>query len=320
MPVLILPRPARETLPMTSPAPDLPTLVDDAVAARWWREAARRPAPWLHGEVARRMAERLDVIRLKPRRLIDWWSHPGGSMALLRERCPDAYAIAVEAVRPDGAAAGWRGTVGRWLGLAAADAPHERLVDAPGALDALEPVDMLWSHMGLHWQGPLEPLLARWHARLRVDGFLMFSCFGPDTLVQLRELHRAAGWGECARGFVDMHDLGDALVHAGFADPVMDMQTVRLSWASVPEMLAELRTLGRNAAPGRFTGLRTPAWRRRLEAAMADALTGPDGRVSLGFEIVFGHAFRPAPRARVQSETTVALDDMRRMVRERGPR
>jgi malonyl-CoA O-methyltransferase len=300
---------------MTTPAPDLPTLVDDAVAARWWREGARRPAPWLHGEVARRMADRLDVIRLKPQRFIDWWSGPGGSMALLRERYPQAHAIAVDAVAPDAADPGWRGILGRWLGRAAADAPHERVVT--GCVDALEPVDMLWSNMGLHWQGPLEPLFARWHARLRVDGFLMFSCFGPDTLAELRALHREAGWGEPARDFVDMHDLGDALVHAGFADPVMDMQTVRLSWASVPEMLAELRTLGFNAAPGRFRGLRTPAWRRTFEAALARALTGADGRVSLGFEIVFGHAFRPAPRARVQAETTVALDDMRRMVRQR---
>jgi malonyl-CoA O-methyltransferase len=186
-----------------------------------------------------------------------------------------------------------------------------------GASQRLDPVDMLWSNMGLHWQGDLAPLLARWHACLRVDGFLMFSCFGPDTLSRWRARHLELGWGPPARDFVDMHDLGDALVHAGFADPVMDMESVRLSWASVPDMLAELRTLGRNAAPTRFAGLRTPAWRRRLDEELADRLTGPDGRVSLDFEIVYGHAFRPQPRVRVQAQTSVALEDMRRMVRRR---
>ena len=303
---------------MSPDAPDLPPLVDAAVAARWWREGATRPAPWLHTEIARRMDERLAVIRLRPQRLIDWWSRPGGSMALLRARYPEAHAIAVEAVlavAPDG---GWRGTVGRWLGRPAAGAAHEA-VSVDGA-SGLVPVDMLWANMGLHWHADLGGLFAQWHARLRVDGFLMFSCFGPDTLAELRTLYREAGWGAPARDFTDMHDLGDALVHAGFADPVMDMETVRLSWASVPEMLAELRTLGINAAPARFPGLRTPAWRRAFEAHLAQALTGPDGRVSLGFEIVFGHAFRPAPRARVQAQTTVALEDMRRMVRRGEPR
>lgn len=303
---------------MSPDAPDLPPLVDAAVAARWWRAGATRPAPWLHEEIARRMVARLDVIRLRPQRLIDWWSRPGGSMPLLRGRYPEAHAIAVEAVPVEAAPSGWRGKVGRWLGRSAADAAHEQAGVAEA--ESLAPVDMLWSNMGLHWHADLAGLFAQWQARLRVDGFLMFSCFGPDTLAELRALHHAAGWGAPARDFTDMHDLGDALVHAGFADPVMDMETVRLSWASVPEMLAELRTLGFNAAPTRFAGLRTPAWRRAYEARLAQALTGPDGRVSLGFEIVFGHAFRPAPRARVQAQTTVALEDMRRMVRRGEPR
>jgi malonyl-CoA O-methyltransferase len=111
-----------------------------------------------------------------------------------------------------------------------------------------------------------------------------------------------------------MHDLGDMLVHAGFADPVMDQERVTLTWPDAAALLAELRGFGGNVDPGRHAALRTPRWRRRLEDALG-ALAGPDGRPALQFELVFGHAFRPAPRPRLAAETAVPLADLRAMVR-----
>jgi malonyl-CoA O-methyltransferase len=113
-----------------------------------------------------------------------------------------------------------------------------------------------------------------------------------------------------------MHDLGDMLVHAGFADPVMDQETLTLVWESPDALLGELRALGGNAAPGRFAGLRTPRWRARLGDALA-ALAGPDGRPRLSFEIVYGHAFKAAPPPLTDRPTTVSLDEMRALVRSR---
>jgi len=115
-----------------------------------------------------------------------------------------------------------------------------------------------------------------------------------------------------------MHDLGDMLLEAGFADPVMDQEIVTLTWADGAAALAELRTLGGNADPQRCAGLRTPRWRRRLEQALRDAAAGPDGRVRLSFEIVYGHAFRPLARPRVEAETRLPLDELRAMVRTRS--
>jgi malonyl-CoA O-methyltransferase len=116
--------------------------------------------------------------------------------------------------------------------------------------------------------------------------------------------------------FVDMHDLGDMLVAAGFADPVMDQEVVRLNWADAAAALAELRGLGVNADPGRVAGLRTPRWRQRLVEAL-QALSDVDGRPALSFELVYGHAFKAAPRPRVAERTEVGLDEMRQMVRSR---
>ena len=114
-----------------------------------------------------------------------------------------------------------------------------------------------------------------------------------------------------------MHDWGDMLVHAGFAEPVMDMERVVLTWSTPEAALAELRGLGRNLHAQRFAGLRGRHWKAQLLQAL-DALRQPsDGRIALTFEIIHGHAFRPAARVALTPETAVPLGDMRAMLRGR---
>jgi malonyl-CoA O-methyltransferase len=149
--------------------------------------------------------------------------------------------------------------------------------------------------MRLHAGADARGLLARWHGWLAVDGVLMFSCLGPDTLRELRALYAQAGWPPPAQDFVDMHDWGDRLVHAGFSGPVMDVERLTLTWPSPSALLTELRGLGRNLHPARYAGLRTPRWRERLLRALAER-AGTDGRIAMSFEIVYGHAIKPAPR------------------------
>ncbi|MCC7100000.1 MAG: biotin synthase, partial [Rubrivivax sp.] len=157
---------------------------------------------------------------------------------------------------------------------------------------------LVWSNMLLQAIADPRPLLARWHEALAVEGFLMFATLGPGSLPELRAIYRAERWGEPMQAFVDMHDLGDMLVFAGFADPVMDQEILTLTWPDVPALLAELRALGANLSPRRHQGLRTPRWRERLQQALAT--TAQDGRPRLSFELVYGHAFKAAPRAPVQ--------------------
>jgi malonyl-CoA O-methyltransferase len=162
-------------------------------------------------------------------------------------------------------------------------------------------------------------LIERWQQLLSVDGFVMFSCLGPGTLRELRALYAQLGWPAATPGFVDMHDLGDMLVQAGFADPVMDQETLTLRWDSAEAVLAELRSLGGNAAPDRAVGWRTPRWRRRLLDGL-ESLRGADGKIGLSFEVAYGHAFKAAPRLKVGETTTVPLTDLRAMLRSGGPR
>ena len=115
---------------------------------------------------------------------------------------------------------------------------------------------MLWANMALHLSADPQALMGEWQRALATDGFLMFSCLGPDTLRELRALYAALGWPPPSHEFTDMHDWGDMLVQTGFAEPVMDMERITLSFATPQRLLRELRELGANLHPERFPALR----------------------------------------------------------------
>ena len=293
----------------------MPRRIDAAAVARVLHRLADQPAaPWLHTEVARRMAERLALIRLQPERIVDWWSFLGGSGEVLDAAYPKAQRIAVEPTpalvqrsRRANERAWW--SVWRYAG-----ARVEAMLDTDVGMHRPGPAQLVWANMMLHAIEDPPALMARWQQLLSADGFVMFSCLGPDTVRELRGLYRRRGGPAPTIAFVDMHDLGDMLVQAGFADPVMDQETITLSWADPPSLLNELRLMGANVLPERSAGLRTPRWQRSLEADLM-ALKAADGRLHLRFEIAYGHAFKALPRARPNAETSVSLDDMRAMVR-----
>jgi len=277
-------------------------------AARRQRARLARAAqpPWLHGEVARRMAERLPIIRQPPQRWLDWWAYLGGSAAAVRAAYPQALRTAVE---PDPALRErsltqlppwWSRR--RW-------GPQAETVVLSGGVEPAS-ADMLWANMMLHACADIAGMFASWHRALAPDGFVMFSTLGPGTLPELRLLYEGERWGPAFYPFADMHDLGDGLVHAGFADPVMDQEQLTLTWSSPQAALQELRSLGSNLHAARHPGLRTPRWRERLLAQLARRRDA-DGRVALSFEVVYGHAVRPRARARVAPVSTVSLHDLR---------
>ena len=300
----------------TSPAPhNAPRKDARAITRHLDRLARADAAPWLHQEVARRMAQRLPVIRQVPQVWLDWWGFLGGGGDSVRAVLPDATRLVAEptpALRARSVAVqggGW------WSQAKARLTGH---TSAPQVLALSEVPDgaaqMVWANMMLHVVPEETATLARWHRALASDGYLMFSSLGPDTLRGLREVFAEIGAPPPHPPFVDMHDLGDMLVQAGFKDPVMDQETLTLQWASPAALLAELRTLGGNTAPDRAQGLRTRRWRERLERELA-ALAGPDGKIGLSFEVAYGHAFKAAPNLRAGEPTTVSLADMRALVR-----
>ncbi len=298
-----------------SAAPERPRPLDPRALQTTLRRLSRAAeAPWLHTEVARRMAERLPVFRQPPRAVLDWHAGLGGGRSALLAALPKAQvqSVETEATATASAASAASGP-SRW-------ALPRWWPGARGAAVVAEPAvpvgqaDMVWANMGLHFQAQPQATMRQWWRALAVDGALMFSTLGPGTLEALAAVYRQAGWPPPMAPLVDMHDLGDMLVEAGFADPVMDQETVTLTWADVPALLAELRSLGGNWSLQRYPGLRTRAWRASLCQAL-EKLANEQGRPALRFELVYGHAVKPAPRPRLAAETHVGLDEMRQMMR-----
>jgi malonyl-CoA O-methyltransferase len=291
--------------------------MDPQAAVQWSRRRLKVTgpglSPWLHEEVGRRMQERLDVIKLQPQHWLAWEPVRSGleSIGLIQSRYPQAqcHVYARQAQEREQALvilqkSWWQPA--RWLN------PLQLHDEVPLKQD------MLWANMVLHTSAEPLTLMGQWHQSLEVDGFVMFSCLGPDTLRELRSVYASQGWAPPAHEFTDMHDWGDMLVQAGFAEPVMDMERIELTFATPQRLLQELRELGRNLHVGRPAGLRGRAWLGRLHEALGE-LAVPDqgGQLKLTFEIVYGHAYKPAPRLKVAPQTSISLDDMRQQLQKK---
>ena len=287
-----------------------PPTLDPTAVARWQR-IAPLASPWLNEEIASRMLDRLAWIKLQPQAWAHWGAVRGGLLShkKLTEKYPKSLCFIVESQQILGLLA-IKNIAYRWWQPAGWFRPSARFEAPPPA-----GVDMLWANMVLHEAADPQALLDQWHSALKVGGFLMFSCLGPDTAIELRELYKQLGWPPAGHDLTDMHDWGDMLVQAGFAEPVMDMERITLTYATPARLLQELADLGRNFHPARFSGLRGRRWRGKLESALAEHLkTGPDGRLSLTFEVIYGHALKAQPKVKVSTMSSVSVQDMRSML------
>lgn len=239
----------------------MPTATSRAlVRRRFDRAAAAGEFPsFLDQEVQQRMGERLAYLRLEPRTILDLGCGAGAFLPHLKARFPQASLLLgldgapamLEAARPHCRAPSYlRRLLGRQT------SPHTALLG--GRAEALPlasgQVDFIWSNQMLHWVEDPRAALAEMHRVLAVDGLLMFSTLGPDTLKELRSVFPDGDVH--TQPFLDMHDWGDMLVTAGFADPVMDMEMLTLTYEDFSALLRECRFGGNAcAAPGHRRGL-----------------------------------------------------------------
>jgi malonyl-CoA O-methyltransferase len=267
----------------------------------------------LQAEVREQLLERLKLTDLAPRLIVDAGTGTGHGSRALKKRYPDAVVIAVDSSLGMLRAAGRQQSWLRPFIRLCADAEQLPLPDGS--------VDLILSNFMLQWSEP-DAAFAEFRRVLAPRGFLSFTTLGPDTLRELREAWRGAdGRGDLptrVSQFMDMHDIGDALVRAGFAAPVLDVERYTLSYADVRRLAADLKATGaRNATAGRPRGLTGP----RKFAAMQSAYETfrSDGRLPATYEVVFGQAWAPAtarPRTS-DGDTVVSLDDIKRQLRAR---
>ena len=304
-----------------SPCPPL-----DPIACARWHHLPLAHSPWLHEEVGRRMSERLQWLREPPQKWWHWQTLNGGvsahqavvaqlkeSTGQLHESTPFRLAQAQRALTPQAS-----GLKKFQMALRRMTRPGEA---SPSPADSLGSppagsMDMVWANMALHTAIDPQDLLQRWREALKVDGILMFSCLGPDSLRELSELYQSLGWPPASQAFTDMHDWGDMLIEAGYTEPVMDVERISLGYTQLQALLRDLREWGRNLHPARGAGLQPKAWHQTLDKAFQEACQRPkaNGQFTLSLEVIYGHAIKPPPRMAVANTSHISLRDMRTML------
>jgi malonyl-CoA O-methyltransferase len=270
-----------------------PLLDKRAVRRSFDRAAATYDAAAvLQHEVCRRNLERLDFIRHTPVRILDAGCGTGNAWRGLTARYPRARLVALDLapgmLRQASAAVPWHQHLLR-RSPATICGDLERLPLTGGS------IDLAWSNLALQWVNALPQAFAEMRRVLAPGGLFMFTTFGPDTLKELRAAQAGTDGHTHVSGFIDMHDIGDLLVQAGFADPVIDMETFTLTYPDVKSLMRDLKAIGaHNAAVKRPPTLSGKAW---LEAVTRNyEPLRRDGKLPVTYEVVYGHAWCPAPR------------------------
>jgi malonyl-CoA O-methyltransferase len=263
----------------------------------------------LHAEVRDDLLKRLDLMALMPRVVLDAGAGTGhGARALIR-RYPKALVIAVDSSQGMLRMAARQQPWLRRFACVCADAVHLPFADGS--------VELILSNLMLQWCDP-DAVFAEFRRVLAPHGLLSFTTLGPDTLRELRSAWGAADARSHVNQFIDMHDLGDALVRGGFAAPVLDVERYTLTYLDLRRVAADLKATGaHNSTKGRPKGLTG----RRQFAAVQTAYESfrQDGRLPATYEVVFGHAWMPAADARRKAAdgASVSLDDIKKELRSR---
>ena len=269
--------------------------IDKRQVRRSFSRAARQydAAAVLQREVCSRMLERLDYIKLQPARILDAGSGTGWGARQLAQRYPAAQVVAMDIAL--GMLHAAREQSGWWRKLFTGNRQSPLCADVEALPLAANSVELIWSNLTVQWCNDLPATFVEMHRVLKAEGLLMFSTFGPDTLKELRAaFHDADGYKHINR-FADMHDIGDMLVAAGFAEPVMDMEYITLTYDDVKAVMQDLRSIGaHNATAGRAQGMMGKgAWNKVLGSYER---LRRDGKLPATFEIIYGHAWKPQPK------------------------
>ncbi len=277
---------------------------------------------FLRREISARMFERLSLIKTNPSTLCDAGCGEGDDLLTLRTRFPDAVLCGVDASQDMLAMARSRALAAkslpqRWLshlsGRQGFGPGHSMLGCADFAQLPLRDgsLDLVWSNLALHWHPQPDRVFAEWRRVLRVNGLLMFSCFGPNTFKPLSDVFAELGHQQAVLPFVDLHDLGDMLVAAGFATPVMDMEMMNITYSSIEKLLQDIRALGGNPLLTRRKSLVGKRMWDQVREGL-EQCRKPDGKIHLSVELINGHAFRPVPKQTADGSSIIRFDALRK--------
>ncbi len=274
-----------------------PPLLDRAAIRRSanWASAHYDESAVLAARLREELVRRLEWISFAPRAVLDLGCGTGHGAAALAARWPRARVIALDASSGMLEQAARRDASSRIERLCA-EAEAIPLPDAG--------IDLVFSNLMLPWCENIDAVFAEVARVLAPQGLVTFTTLGPDTLIELRSAWRAAGGGDALHPFTDMHDLGDGLVRAGLAEPVLDVSRYTLTYTDVTAVLRDLKATGsQNAAAARARGLTGRGRLKALEAAYEEFREA--GVLPASYEVVFGQAWGAVSRAGRDGEFAV---------------
>lgn len=254
------------------------------------------------------MLSRLDLVKLSPDVVLDVGCGTGLGSVSLQHKFPKASVISLDfahnmllKTKQTFQHSSFKNRIKSYFNVG-----QDRLICAD--IEALPvkdgAVDLLWSNLALQWCNDIDASFAHFHRVLKPEGLLMFSTFGPDTLKELR-IASAHAYGNTSATsitnvsrFIDMHDIGDALVRAGFSAPVLDVERFTLTYDDIKSVMRDLKSIGaNNATQGRAQGLMGRGFMEKLAESYEEFRQL--GKLPATFEVVYGHAWKPTPKVAV---------------------
>ncbi|KTD21523.1 malonyl-ACP O-methyltransferase BioC [Legionella lansingensis] len=243
----------------------------------------------IQNEIGQRLFERLHYLKINPRYVLDLGCGTGLFTLQLKKRYPKAEIIGLDLAQAmlleSRKKQSWR----RKWSLVNGD--MTALPFATGAFD------LIFANQAIHWSESLDMVIRELNRVMNVAGCLMFSTLGPDTFKELKQAWRLADDHHAhTNEFMDMHDIGDCLLHERFLDPVVDMELITVHYGNLKQLLANLKAQGvRNINPKRNEGLTGKnAW-LDFEKAYKELLT-KEGKYPLTYEVIYGHAWKGEQR------------------------
>ena len=265
----------------------------------------------LQSEIGQRLLERLELIKLTPQRIVDVGAGTGHLSQELAKRYKGCEVISLDlapamlyqAIRH-------QKLIDRWLRkqiFICGDAEHLPLTD--------NSVDMVFSNFAIQWCSDLDQTFKEFQRVLKPGGLLLFTTFGPDTLTELRQSWHVVDDNVHVNSFIDMHDIGDALLRAKLSDPVMDTERLTLTYNNGMDVMRDLKAMGaHNVTYGRNHGLTGKQKLQRMLTAY-EQFRNTAGQLPASYEVIYGHAWRmdaPPQQHQDNGEVHISLSDIKR--------
>ena len=251
----------------------------------------------LQKQVRAEMLSRLDLVKINPQVILDAGCGTGAASHALQKRFAKSQVVSLDFALPmlQKTRSHDLGLLSQLKSLFGSTKQSLLCADIEALPLASASTGLIWSNLAIQWCNDLDAALQEFHRVLQPEGLLMFSTFGPDTLRELRIATNQNNVGESRRTsvsrFIDMHDIGDALVRAGFSAPVLDVERFTLTYDDVKSVMRDLKSIGaHNATDGRARGLLGRGFLQKLQENYEQFRS--EGKLPATFEVVYGHAWR----------------------------